>query len=58
MVIWDISCYFVIFDVEGKELELENKIFDEILFYSEQAIEFVIHAIRNKLSSGFQYKVF
>lgn len=46
-----------IFNKEGQELEIENKIIGPIIFESEQAIDFFINAIKNSLPLNFQYKV-
>lgn len=46
-----------VFDTEGKELEIENQIIGDILFESEEAIEFFIHCIRTCLPLNFQYKI-
>jgi hypothetical protein len=46
-----------IYDKEGKELEIENQVIGDILFESEQAINFFINAIKNSLPANFKYKV-
>jgi hypothetical protein len=47
----------IIFDAEGKELEIENKIIGDILFESEEAFEFFINAIKSSLPSNLEYKI-
>lgn len=46
-----------LFDAEGKELEIENKIIGDLVFESKQAFDFFINAIRECLPPNFQYKV-
>lgn len=46
-----------LFDIEGKELELENKTIGDILFESEESVDFIINAIRKNLPPNFQYKM-
>lgn len=52
-----IELRLIILDCDGKELEIENKIIGDIIFESEEAIEFFIHCIKNSLPLNFQYKV-
>lgn len=47
----------IILDSNGKELENENNVVKDIIFESEEAIEFFIHSIKNSLLLSFQYKV-
>ncbi|WP_019156655.1 hypothetical protein [Robertmurraya massiliosenegalensis] len=42
----------IILDSNGKELEIENKVIEDIIFESEEEIEF-----KNSLPLNFQYKV-
>lgn len=46
-----------IFDLDGKELEIENKVLSDIVFESEETIEFFIHCIKTSLPLNFQYKI-
>lgn len=46
-----------IYDKEGRDLEIENKVIDHIIFESEQAIDFFINAIKGSLPVNFEYKV-
>ena len=46
-----------LFDAEGQELEIANKIISDLLFDSEQALAFFINAIRTCLPPNFQYEV-
>lgn len=46
-----------VFDKEGNELKLENKIFCGLPFESEKAIQKFIKAIKSELPSGFYYKI-
>lgn len=46
-----------LFDAEGHELNIENKVIRDITFESEQAINKFINAIRGLLPSGFHYHV-
>lgn len=46
-----------LFDKKGKELELENEIFDGLPFESEKTIEGFLRVIKCKLPAGFQYKI-
>jgi methyl coenzyme M reductase beta subunit len=46
-----------IYDKEGKELEIENKVIGHIVFESEEAIDFFINAIKSSLPVNFEYIV-
>jgi hypothetical protein len=46
-----------VFDVERKELEIENQVIGNILFESEKVVELFINAIKSSLPSNFRYKI-
>jgi len=47
----------ILLDSYGNELDIENKVIENIIFDSEKAIEFFIHCIKTSLPVNFQYKV-
>ncbi|MGG3641455.1 hypothetical protein ABES38_08755 [Bacillus gobiensis] len=46
-----------VFDKEGQELEIANKVIEDLVFESEQAIECFINSIKGSLPIGFKYNV-
>lgn len=51
------KCKIKLFNAEGHELDIENKVISDITFESEQAINKFINAIRELLPHDFHYNV-